>query len=318
MIRSAERALDEVRDSMTGPAPRAEPRRVAVPLAPSPAKRSMRWLGAGAFAGSILIVAAMVLWPLERGIASNGSAAPIIDAALAAEQPELLTRQNTTDAIGRLYAAEFARSDAASMRCLAEAIYYEARGEAYLGQVAVAQVVLNRARSGKWPRNICAVVNQGIARGEKCQFSYACRVTRTPPHGAMWDQAQEIAIDAVKGRVWLRELVEATHYHTTDVAPVWRQGLDGLGTFGMHVFYRTPELGYVLAIATASEPRADGRSLEATSAVADAPLDFKLLPSPAAAKPRQPLRHTRAPSDTAANVDAPKPAADWARDLQTR
>ena len=143
------------------------------------------------------------------------------------------------DDIGQaIYAERFAKAPATERACLARAIYYEARGEEMGGQIAVAQVVLNRARSKKWPDTICGVVNQGIERGEKCQFSFACFSHLSPPSGEMWDQAQQVADQALSGQAWLRELVDATYYHTTSVAPVWRLGLSEVATIGTHVFYR--------------------------------------------------------------------------------
>jgi hypothetical protein len=135
----------------------------------------------------------------------------------------------------------------------------------------------------------------------------------------MWDRAQEIARDATLGRAWLRELVEATHYHTTAVLPIWRLGLEPLHTFGTHIFYRSPDLEFALALPRSGE----ARIIEA-SAVSDAPLDIKkpdIVESPAAAlpKPRPVVRAARAAGENAEKLDS-KPAAtkadgDWTRHL---
>ncbi len=338
MIGSAERALADLRNGLNDPAAHLPPRRAvpitAAQIAHTP-RRIVRWLGALAVLVCIGGLGAIVTWPAGNGSASIETASVIIDAASPSapiDGTETLPRPSAADAVSRIYAAEFGRTDATNIRCLAEAVYFEARGEPYIGQVAVAQVVLNRARSGKWPHGLCAVISQGVERGEKCQFSYMCRTARAQPTGAMWERAQEVAIDAVRGRVWLRELVEATHYHTTSVAPIWRHGLDGLGTFGSHIFYRTPELGYVLSVATAlhkpvekpaetsaAERPTGERSHESTSALTDAPFDFKLpeaAPTPVVvAKPRPVTRHARTASDA---PDAPKSDPSWMRDLQNR
>ena len=137
-----------------------------------------------------------------------------------------------------VYAARFASVPAIERTCLARAIYYEARGESSEGQIAVAQVVLNRARSKKWPHSICGVVNQGVERGEKCQFSFACNTRLSEPSGILWEEADLVATQAINGQAWLRELMEATHYHTTSVAPIWRLGLVQQATIGSHIFYR--------------------------------------------------------------------------------
>jgi hypothetical protein len=160
----------------------------------------------------------------------------------------------------RIY-GRFAAAPAREMACLARAIYYEARGEGYDGKVAVAQVVLNRARSKKWPSTICGVVHQGEARGEKCQFSYVCFDHLSQPSGELWDEAQTIAELAIAGRVYLRELEHATHYHTTAVKPVWRERLQTIATIGAHIFYTEP--GGVRA-----SPADDGRYPSAVAAAA--------------------------------------------------
>jgi len=139
--------------------------------------------------------------------------------------------------LGRIHYARFAIGPASERKCLARAIYYEARGEAFEGKVAVAQVVLNRVRSKKWPQTVCGVVNQGASRGEKCQFSYACFGNLSEPSGAMYAEAELVAEQALAGQAWLRELEHATHYHTTAVNPVWRLGLTPLVTIGNHIFY---------------------------------------------------------------------------------
>ena len=66
------------------------------------------------------------------------------------------------------------KDNARQMRCLAEAIYFEARSEPEAGQAAVAQVVLNRVRSGIYPTDVCGVVYQDANRPFACQFSFAC------------------------------------------------------------------------------------------------------------------------------------------------
>jgi spore germination cell wall hydrolase CwlJ-like protein len=178
---------------------------------------------------------------------------------------------STETDLGRtIYAARFAAAPAGERRCLARAVYYEARGEAMDGQMAVAQVILNRARAHKWPNSICGVVNQGVERGEKCQFSFACFTHLSEPSGELWEQAKLVADQAVAGQAWLRELTEATHYHTTSVAPVWRVGLVPPANIGTHIFYREPD-GLRVAAAdpaayAASAVAADGDIAKAKAA----------------------------------------------------
>ncbi len=131
------------------------------------------------------------------------------------------------------------KSRAKSEKCLAEAVYFEARGEAVRGQIAVAQVVLNRAFSGKYPETVCGVVYQNKNRHLACQFTFACDnnpdVIREPD---MWDRAQKIAKAILDGRLWLPEVDRSTHYHAYWVRPSWVSEMKKTYKFGVHTFYR--------------------------------------------------------------------------------
>ena len=108
------------------------------------------------------------------------------------------------------------------MRCLAEAIYFESRGEPEQGQAAVAQVVLNRVRSGIYSTNVCAVVYQDRNRPFACQFSFACegKSLRIEEPGA-WTTATRIAQEVVSGDSYDPEVAEAVNYHASYVSPFW-------------------------------------------------------------------------------------------------
>jgi Cell Wall Hydrolase len=203
-----------------------------------------------------------------------------------------------------VYAAHFAKASAPERACLARALYYEARGEPYEGQVAVAQVILNRVRSKRWPDSICGVVNQGIERGEKCQFSFACHATATELTGESWDQAQALATEALAGRAWLRETMEATHYHTTSVAPVWRQNLTTIGTFGSHIFYRDPQATWTGASRYA-------RSNGAIASVV-APKSLEALANAKAERPRQLVKSAPAVASPGPKSSTTSADSDWA------
>jgi spore germination cell wall hydrolase CwlJ-like protein len=125
-------------------------------------------------------------------------------------------------------------------RCLADAVYFEARNETIEGQIAVAQVVLNRVRSGKWPDTICAVVREG--RGENCQFPAVCKAGERPPEtDTSWQQAAWVADDVAAGRAWLRELSDATHYHNTSAKPPWRLSMKFIRKVGWRMYYADPK-----------------------------------------------------------------------------
>jgi len=131
------------------------------------------------------------------------------------------------------------KARAKSERCLAEAVYFEARGEAVRGQIAVAQVVLNRAFSGFYPSTVCAVVYQNKHRHLACQFTFACDnvadVVREPD---MWDRAKQIAKAMLDGQLWLPEVAKSTHYHAYWVRPSWVHEMKKMYKFGVHTFYR--------------------------------------------------------------------------------
>jgi spore germination cell wall hydrolase CwlJ-like protein len=124
-------------------------------------------------------------------------------------------------------------------KCLAEAVYFEARGEAVRGQIAVAQVVMNRAFSGFYPNTVCGVVYQNKHRHLACQFTFACDnvadVVREPD---MWDRAKKIAKAMLDGQLWLPEVAKSTHYHAYWVHPSWVHEMKKMYKFGVHTFYR--------------------------------------------------------------------------------
>jgi Cell Wall Hydrolase len=131
------------------------------------------------------------------------------------------------------------KSRAKSEKCLAEAVYFEARGEAVRGQIAVAQVVLNRAFSGKYPETVCGVVYQNKHRHLACQFTFACDnnkdVIREPD---MWERAKKIAKAMLDGQLWLPEVDKSTHYHAYWVRPSWVSEMRKMYKTGVHTFYR--------------------------------------------------------------------------------
>lgn len=125
-------------------------------------------------------------------------------------------------------------------KCLSEAIYFEARGEPYKGQEAVAQVVMNRVFSGYYPHNVCGVVFQAKYRHPVCQFSFACEgkdLSRIEEPD-MWEQAKQIAKAELDGKIWLADIGHATHYHAYWVHPSWVHEMVRLYRLGVHTFYR--------------------------------------------------------------------------------
>jgi spore germination cell wall hydrolase CwlJ-like protein len=124
-------------------------------------------------------------------------------------------------------------------RCLAQAIYFEARSEPPAGQAAVAQVILNRMTSGLYPSTICGVVFQNRTHYRACQFSFACEGKSLRILEAdSWAQATRVANEVLEGRTWLADVGGSTHYHANYVRPRWARSLKKTDTIGRHIFYR--------------------------------------------------------------------------------
>lgn len=135
---------------------------------------------------------------------------------------------------------ENADKSRAEIDCLAEAVYYEARSESTAGQMAVAEVVLNRVADSRYPNSVCEVVYQGEYRSTGCQFTFTCDGSkRREPRGRSWDRSRAVALHVSLGLA--RERTgNATHYHTYYVDPYWSAGLVETRTIGSHIFYRFP------------------------------------------------------------------------------
>ncbi|NSX54703.1 cell wall hydrolase [Sulfitobacter sp. 1151] len=124
-------------------------------------------------------------------------------------------------------------------RCLAEALYFEARGESVKGQFAVAEVILNRVSNRKYPASVCGVINQGTGRKHACQFSYTCdgknEVIGEP---RAFERVGKIAMMMLNGTAPKNLTQGATHYHTKAVRPHWSNVYPRTTTIGFHHFYR--------------------------------------------------------------------------------
>ena len=126
----------------------------------------------------------------------------------------------------------------AEFRCLAEALYFEARGETVKGQFAVAEVIRNRVNSSRFPNSYCAVINQGTGRKYQCQFTYTCdghpEVVAEP---AAYARVAKVARATLDGKS--PDITHgATFYHTTAVRPSWSRKFTNTARFGVHLFYR--------------------------------------------------------------------------------
>ena len=136
-----------------------------------------------------------------------------------------------TELVSAYQATELSDSE---QDCLASAVYFEARGESLEGQLAVAEVVLNRARSGKYPTTLCGVVEQ------PWQFSFVNRTGRIPAANRdsdAWRKAVAVARIAQDG-VTEQLTSDVLWYHADYVAPSWGRRLNRTQKIGLHIFYR--------------------------------------------------------------------------------
>jgi len=124
--------------------------------------------------------------------------------------------------------------------CLSVMVYFEARDQSFRGQIAVAQVALERVVSGRYPDNVCDVVKQGPLSGvgDECQFSFYCDgKSDTPRDQVAYRTATRAAWLAMAGIV-PQMTHRASHYHAARVSPDWAWGETPTVVIGEHKFYR--------------------------------------------------------------------------------
>ena len=134
----------------------------------------------------------------------------------------------------------------ASLVCLALNIYHEAKNQSFIGQVAVAQVVMNRVNDNRYPNTVCEVVKQGLTYKWKphlpiknrCQFSWYCDGKSDKPRDTKaWEDAMHIANGVYNQH--LDDFVEgATHYHADYVNPSWAETKTFITRIDNHIFYK--------------------------------------------------------------------------------
>ncbi len=119
------------------------------------------------------------------------------------------------------------------MRCLAGAVYFEARGEPLAGQLAVAQVIINRSEDNRFPRSYCGVV----AQPGQFSFMRGSRMPAIRTGTTAWSRAVAIAEIADKG-LWESEAGDAVFFHAKYVRPSWSHRKTRLAQIDTHIFYR--------------------------------------------------------------------------------
>jgi cell wall hydrolase len=129
-------------------------------------------------------------------------------------------------------------------KCLSNAVYFESRSEPVRGQIAVAQVVMNRVFSGYYPQDVCGTVYQNANRHLACQFTFACDgKSKAVGDPDAWERATRIARETLDGKLWLPDVGKATHYHAAYVHPYWVRAMHKNARIGLHTFYRPHRWG---------------------------------------------------------------------------
>ncbi len=184
-------------------------------------------------------LASLTQTPLRAAPPGSGAAAPP-SASVLTMRDRFRQALNVTQSVAEPFhfrgePARAAASHGADANCLAQAVYYEARGESTSGQAAVAQVVLNRVRHPAFPKTVCGVVFQRSAQG--CQFSFACNGAM---HGGIepdaWRRAEQVAHRALSGAV-MTDVGQATQFQAARIGG-WANGLLKVAQIGEHVFFR--------------------------------------------------------------------------------
>jgi spore germination cell wall hydrolase CwlJ-like protein len=158
---------------------------------------------------------------------------------VAAAKPDDVEKSFKLDKAAKQKAIKQTRVRLAEENCLARAVYFEARSESELGQMAVAKVILNRVKSPQYPNTICGVVYQGTQRRNSCQFSFACDgLPDDVKQPEAWANAKRIAKKALAGDPKVAaKLGGALHYHADYVQPKWARSMRKAIKIGSHIFY---------------------------------------------------------------------------------
>lgn len=220
------------------------PAMLALDRMPLPAPASVAARPADSFPGSAYFLAEDAFAPVDAAPADT-DAPGVTTLAPGSGSPHILQIERGPAALSMaLLRAAAPLDQARALQCLTSAIYYEAGNEPEEGQRAVAQVILNRLASGRWPTSVCGVVYQGTERADRlCQFTFSCdgSMARTP-NAAAWARARGVAWRALSGDVFAPAGL-ATFYHTLAVRPPWADKVRPVAVIGAHIFYRLPGEG---------------------------------------------------------------------------
>lgn len=210
-------------------------------------------VSAGAVALAVSLVSVLAPIDAKTALAQQAETAQTVEhAQLSADEivPEFVTKTVVQPISAAVETADLVENKAGNLRelvssmpadahlddelrCLAGAIYFEARGEPLAGQLAVAEVVINRAASGRFPASYCGVVLQ------KSQFSFVKRgrMPALPGDSVTWRRAKAIAQIAHRG-LWDSEAEGSLYFHARSVSPGWSNRRLAMARISNHVFYK--------------------------------------------------------------------------------
>lgn len=184
----------------------------------------------------------------------------------------LIPSQIAVTPAAAVFAPSYSYAEVDQSECLAEALYYEARGEGTEGEKAVAEVVLQRTRDANYPHTICGVVYEGVQPNRKdCQFSFACDgALRKPKERGTWQNVRLLADKIVTGAVKLAgQTGHAIAYHSVDVDPAWADEMVETAQIGNHIFYRRDPNRIAVSAAEADPEREADNALQKIQDIAD-------------------------------------------------
>jgi spore germination cell wall hydrolase CwlJ-like protein len=214
--------------------------------------RGIRHVLNAAFAGTTVLVLMLGLSALEASAAEEVTAALNATPAVAKRVVVVRTMAPIPDADEAGAATSSVGVDTTDApqhgeaHCLATAIYFEARGESFRGQRAVAEVILARTRVPGRPKTVCGVVYEGSKRKTGCQFSFTCdRIPDVVRAKKLWARAQRVAAQVMRTRGRGKTISRgATFYHADYVNPDWAARMVKVAQIGQHIFYR-PKRGHL-------------------------------------------------------------------------
>nr|WP_051631169.1 cell wall hydrolase [Afifella pfennigii] len=190
-------------------------------------------------AGATLVLVLLAGWALVPAAAGPRAPAALVD--LPRPKPSETVLASVSSRKGEKPATRPAKA----RDCLAKAIYFEARGEAPKGQVAVGRVILNRVKDERYPGTVCEVVFQNAEKRNRCQFSFACDgKTKNIADKKVWREILRRAdwllacrVECGETPVWRDALWRSTHYHADYVSPGWAKRMRPTGQVGLHRFF---------------------------------------------------------------------------------